>query len=184
MRNSNSRRDGRNNISTTKKLSFSAITCALGVILLFMGAIIETVDISMAALASFLIIACMIEMGGYYPLLVYLATATLSFLLLPNKTVVLIYGMFFGFYPIIKKYLERLPIAMCWIAKITVFNVVIALYYIFLRDVLFPNVEGIKIYLFILLNIIFVTLDITQTLFVTAYVRKFRRLLGIHRFFK
>ncbi|MBE6643223.1 MAG: hypothetical protein E7615_06180 [Ruminococcaceae bacterium] len=184
MKNSSSRRDGRNNISTAKKLSFSAISCALGVILLFLGAVIETVDISMAALASFLIVVCMIEMGGYFPFLVYLATATLSFLMLPNKTVVLIYGMFFGFYPILKKYLERLPFVMGWVAKIAVFNVVIALYYVFLREVLFPDIDGIKIYLFLLLNVIFITLDITQTLFVTAYVRRFRKMLGLHRFFK
>ena len=31
--------------------------------------------------------------------------------------------MYFGFYPIIKKYLERLPIIFSWIAKFAVFNV-------------------------------------------------------------
>ena len=173
-----------NKKSPAKNIAFSAILCALGVIIMFLGAVIETIDITMAALASFLVIVCMIEVGGYMPFLVYVSTSTLSFLLLPNKTVAIIYVMYFGFYPIIKKYLERLPIIFSWVAKFAVFNVAIALYYIFLKDVLFPDIDSIKLYLVLLLNVIFFTLDMAQTLFITAYVRRFRKMLGIHRFFK
>ncbi len=174
----------KNKKSPAKNIAFSAILCALGVIIMFLGAVIETIDITMAALASFLVVVCMIEIGGYMPFLVFASTATLSMLLLPNKTVAVIYVMYFGFYPILKKYLERLPILFSWIAKFIVFNIAIMLYYIFLKDVLFPDIDSIKLYLVLLLNVIFFTLDMAQTLFITAYVRRFRRLLGIHRFFK
>ncbi|MBR5323105.1 MAG: hypothetical protein IKU48_06135 [Clostridia bacterium] len=173
-----------NKKSPAKNIAFSAILCALGVIIMFLGAVIETIDITMAALASFLVIVCIIEVGGYMPFLVFATTSTLSMLLLPNKTVAVIYAMYFGFYPILKKYLERLPIIISWIAKFVVFNMAITIYYIFLKDVLFPDINSIKLYLVLLLNVIFFTLDLAQTLFITAYVRKFRNLLGIHRFFK
>ncbi len=171
-------------ITPAQKLSFSAIICALGVVILFLGSVIEVIDITMAAMASFLIIVCMIEVNGYMPLLVYTATSTLAFLLLPNKTVVLIYALFFGFYPILKNRLERLPFALSWISKFAVFNVVIGIYYVFAKKLLFPDIDSIRLYIALLVNVIFFTLDLAQTLFVTAYVKRFRRLFGIHRFFK
>lgn len=173
-----------NTLSPAKKIAFSAVLCALGVIVLYLGAVIETVDITMAALASFLIIVCMIEVRGYMPFLVFVATAALSLLLLPNKTVVLIYSMYFGFYPILKNLLEKLPVLLSWLLKFAVFNVAIALYYLLLRDVLFPDMGNLKLYILLLMNVIFLTLDLAQTLFVTAYVRRFRKMLGINRIMK
>ena len=172
------------NISAAKKISFSSILCALGVVILFLGSVIEVMDISVAAIASFLIIVSMIEMGGYMPPLVYLATSTISFLLLPTKTVVLIYVLFFGFYPILKKYLEMLPPLISWLSKLFVFNVVITVYYFFAKELLFPGVENLSIYIILFLNFTLFLFDFTLTLFVTAYVRRFRKLLRIHRYFK
>ena len=171
-------------ISPAKKLSFSSILCALSVVILFLGSVIEVMDISVAAIASFLIIVCMIEMGGYMPLLLYMATSTVSFLLLPTKTVVLIYIMFFGFYPILKKYLEMLPPLISWLSKLFVFNVVITIYYFFAKELLFPGVENLSIYIILFLNFTLFLFDFTLTLFVTTYVRRFRKLLRINRIFK
>ena len=138
----------------------------------------------MATLASFLVIVAMIEISSYSPYLVYAVTFVLSLILLPNKAVALIYGLFFGYYPILKNYLERLPAAASWISKFAVFNIAIFACYFFAREFFFPDIDSVKIYLVLLLNVILFTLDLAQTLFVTAYVRKFRKMLGIHRFFK
>lgn len=184
LKNSHNVHRHKRNIPPSKKLAFSAILCALGVVILFMGSLIEMIDITMAAMASFLVIVCMIEISGYMPLLVFAVTAVLSFLLLPNKSVVLIYSLFFGFYPVLKNYMERLPFALSWVCKFIVFNFFIGVYYVFAKDLLFPDIDSIKVYLVLLLNVIFFTLDLAQTLFVTAYVNKFRKMLGIHRFFK
>ena len=171
-------------ISPAKKISFSSILCALSVAILFLGSVIEVMDISVAAIASFLIIVCMIEMGGYMPHLVYMATSTISFLLLPTKTVVLIYILFFGFYPILKKYLEMLPPLISWLSKLFVFNIVITIYYFFAKELLFPGIENLSIFIVLFLNFTLLLFDFTLTLFVTAYVRRFRKILGIHRYFK
>ena len=174
----------RRSISVAQSVSFSAILCALGVVILYLGALIETMDITMATLASFLVIVCMIEISGYMPYLTYAVTFAISLLLLPNKTVGLIYGLFFGYYPILKNYLEKLPLLWSWAAKFATFNAAIFLCYTFARQYIFPDIDSIKIYLILILNVILFTLDLAQTLFVTAYVRKFRKMLGIHRFFK
>lgn len=172
------------NTPLSKKISFCSILCALSVVILSLGSVIEVVDISTAALASFIVIVAMLELGGYYPFLLYLSTSVLAFLLLPTKTVAFMYILFFGFYPILKKYLERLPFWLSWIAKFAVFNIIIFAYIALAKHLMFPDIDNAKIYLFLLLNVIFFTLDLALTLFVTAYVRRFRRLLQIFRFFK
>ena len=51
----------------TKRMTVSAMLAALGVALLFISGLIETLDLSMAALASFFCIFAVIELGGAYP---------------------------------------------------------------------------------------------------------------------
>ena len=157
---------------------------ALGCAILYLGSLIEVMDMSMAAIASFLVVICMIEMGGYAPLLVYASTSLLSFLLLPNKTVVLIYLMFFGFYPIIKKHLEKLGRIWSLVLKLITFNALLVLYMIVAEKLLHISLEPVGLYLVILLNVIFFTLDFALTVFVTAYVVKYRKRLQIDRFFR
>ena len=158
--------------------------CALSVVILSLGSLFELIDITTAALASFIVVVAMLELGSYYPVLLYFATSVLSFLILPSKTVSLMYIMFFGFYPILKKYLERLNRFLSWIAKFALFNVVFFAYYSIAKNMLFPDLEQVMLPLALLINVIFFTLDLALTLFVTAYVRRFRRLLQIHKFFK
>lgn len=158
--------------------------CALSCILLSLGALIEVLDITSAALASFIVVIAVIELGGYYPFLLYLSTSVLSFLILPNKTVAFIYILFFGFYPILKKHLEKLRPLFSFIAKAVIFNGLIFIYYSFIKQFLLYDTNMAKILLIGSLNVIFFTLDFTLTLFVTAYVRRFRQLLQINRFFK
>ena len=69
----------------TKKIALSAILAALGVIILYLGALVDVLDLSVAILASFLILFCTAELGYSTALSVWLVTSLLSLLLLPNK---------------------------------------------------------------------------------------------------
>jgi len=175
---------GKKRISYTKKIAFSSIMCAFGVAVMSIGSFIDTLDITMACICSFIVAVCMIELGGNIPLLVYASTSVLSFLLLPNKSVSLIYILFFGFYPIFKRTAEKLPRLIGWILKFALFNVLIAIYYVAAVKLFHIELESIKIYVVLLLNIIFFSLDIALSLFVTAYVLRFRKILRINKFFK
>ena len=182
--NTNNQRKPRSRVPVSKKISFCAVMSALSIVILLFGSLFQSFDITTAAFASFIVIIVMLEMGGCYPYLLYLSTSTLSFLLLPNKTVAFMYICFFGLYPIAKKYLERLPRIYSWIAKFVVFNLIIGAFYLLMKTMFSPEIVQVKIPLILLLNVIFLTLDFAQTLFITAYVRKFRRLLQIYRFFR
>lgn len=53
---------------------------------------------------------------------VYLATAVLSMILLTDKETALTYTMFFGYYPLIKTALEKLPRVLSRVMKTIIFN--------------------------------------------------------------
>ena len=96
---------------------------ALGVVVLYLGAIIEVLDLSLAALAPVLVIYVAIELGGSWPWLVYLVTGLLSLLLLPQKFGAVVYLLFTGFYPMVKKWAEqRLPRLLSLAVKLGVFT--------------------------------------------------------------
>ena len=110
----------------TKKLTLCAIMSAIGVVILTLGSFVEVLDLSMAAIASFLCIVAVIEIGGVYPWMIYVVTSILSVILYPAGTAGWFYLVFFGFYPIIKEKLERLNKTLLWIFKILVFNASVA----------------------------------------------------------
>lgn len=111
----------------TRALSVSAMLCALGVVLLGLGSLVEVLDLSMAALASFLVVLAVIELGGKYPYLIYAVTALLGLLVLPLKGAPLAYLLFMGYYPILKHALERrFRGVLCLALKLVFFNVALA----------------------------------------------------------
>ncbi len=110
----------------TKYLTVSAMLCALGTILLALGALIDVLDLTVAAMASLLCVYAVIEIGRPYPVAIWLVTSLLSLLLLPVKTPAIVYAMFAGFYPIVKAKLEGLRKPISWLLKLVVFHVCLA----------------------------------------------------------
>ena len=97
----------RDNRKTTLRLTLSAIICALSVVLLWLGGLIQILDLSVAVLVSMLVVFAVIELRGKYPYLIYAVTSVLSFLLLPVNSAAMTYVLFAGYYPIIKALLEK-----------------------------------------------------------------------------
>ena len=123
----------------TRDLSLCAILSALGVLVLFLGSLIDVLDLSAAMIASLLCIAVIFEAGRFWPWLTYSVTAILALLMLPNKIPAVIYIMT-GYYPIIKRLVEKLPKAFAWIVKLAVFNVLLTVFLLICSS-FFPNVD-------------------------------------------
>jgi hypothetical protein len=90
-------------MKSAKRVALSAILCTLGVLFLYIGSVLEILDLTMGALASVIVIFSVIEMGGKSPYLIYAVTSVLSLLLLPNKFPAFLYFAFAGIYPILKE---------------------------------------------------------------------------------
>jgi hypothetical protein len=177
----------------TKKLTVGAILSALGVAMLLVGAMIEVMDLSMAALASFFCIFAVIELGGAYPWLIYAVTSVLSLILMPFGMGGWFYLLFFGYYPIFKEKLERKKRTISWLLKIVLFNVALAIGVVVAYFLFFGNTGGgieqafflifggedvgkaMAIITYLLANIVFVVYDIALTRLITYYFVKIRK---------
>ena len=171
----------RDNKTNTKRLTVCAMLAALGVILLYVGSLFELVDISMAVLASLLCVVAVIEYGGSWPWMIYGVTAILSIVLLPNKTPAVFYALFFGFYPILKEKLEKLPKVISWVLKELVFNFALAamaiasLLLFFSQNNTLLTQPIILLALFVLAELVFVLYDIAMTRLISFYIINLRR---------
>ena len=166
--------------NNTKRLTVCAMLAALGVILLYIGSLIEVVDISMAVVASMLSVIAVIEYGKGTPWFVFFATAVLGCILAPpwgGFGGTLYYVAFFGFYPILKEYFERMSKVKCWICKEVVFNVCLAVLIVVLKLLFFSTVNipiPMYVMLVVLCEIVFVLYDVALTRLITFYIYRLR----------
>jgi len=179
----------------TKKLTLGAVLCALGVVLLSIGSLIQTVDLSAAALASFLCIFAVIELGGAYPWAIYVVTGLLSVILPHFGMAGWFYIAFFGYYPMIKEKVERLSRPVSWLIKMLTLNVALFLCVVISYFLVYASsgkglldafmamfgdgsaTEIFAVIMVVLVNAVFVIYDIALTRIISLYINRLR-----HRF--
>ncbi|MCL1859747.1 MAG: hypothetical protein FWF92_11020 [Oscillospiraceae bacterium] len=186
-------------LNTTKKIALSAILSALGVIFLAIGSFIDVLDLSSAAIAGFVIVIAVIELGGHYPVMMYFVISILSVLVLPNKYPALFFIFFGGFYPIFKASIERFHFVIAWAVKFSMFNIFLAFLILVINflikinfmpsfeslenDSLYKIFENFKIIVFIVANFVFLLYDIAMTRIINLYLIKIRKLIGLKNYF-
>lgn len=171
----------------TKKLAMASCLVALSVTIMYIGTVISFLDLTMIAIASVPVYFAVIEMGSYYPIMLYAATSVLSLLLLPDKFSAVVYIAFGGLYPILKEKLEKLKEPFCTLLKFADFTVAAALIMIVSIFVLTPNqTEGYLYYasVVVLEYIAFFIYDFAMTKLISLYINKLRALTGMDKFFK
>ena len=172
-------------MNRTKKLTISAALTALIVVILWLGSLVEVLDLTVIFLAGLFLAFAVIELEGNWKWSIYLASAILALILLPNKFVAVEY-ILLGVTVILKSYYERREGIFSWILKFVTFNIlfgiVIALFYLvlgmpFQDEVIFGitfSAYLIPAILLILGNICFLLYDILLTRLVSIYYYKYR----------
>ncbi len=160
--------------------------CALGVVILYLGSVIEVLDLTTVALASLLVFFAVLELGTPFQYLIYLVTSVLSLLLLPSKFGPAVYFLFGGIYPVLKAYLERLPRLLSWALKLVYFNGIMTLLVaasLWLFHVDDPDV-GFNLGFYGLGNVTFLLFDVATTRLVTVYLFKLKKRLRPEKYFE
>ncbi|MBR3094168.1 MAG: hypothetical protein IKH12_01090 [Clostridia bacterium] len=123
-------------LSQASKTAIGGMAVALSVVLLIPTAL-ELFVYALPALAGILTLFCVIELGKSWAFGVYLATALLSLLLVPNKEAAVMYTAFFGYYAIVKALLEArdLPRVVEYLLKFLIFNASVVASYLVLIHV-------------------------------------------------
>lgn len=91
----------------TKKLALSGVFAGLALAMMWLVSFIPAMDYALPAAAGLVAVPIIAELGLGWAGGVFLTAAPLAMLLLPNKTVPLLYAAFFGYYPILKAFLAR-----------------------------------------------------------------------------
>lgn len=175
----------KNNKNKIKKITLSAILSAAAFIILLLGSFIEVLDLSCAALAGFVVVIAVIEIGGYFPLLIYAVASVSSILLLPNKLPALLFCAFAGFYPILKAAFERRHPAVAWVLKFSAFNLCLIIASFFSKYFIAEEISlfNIKFFVFLVANFVFLLYDICMSKIILLYLVKIRFVLKLDGYF-
>ncbi len=171
----------------TKALTLSAVFSALGVVILSLGSLFELFDLTLTAVASLLIALAVIEIGSFWPFLIYAVTGVLSALLLPNKFPAVVYILFGGLYPIFKEMFERQhSMLIRWLLKLSFFNTALLLIILVSSYLLHLEDTGMayKVSVIAMGNLCFLLYDLTFSKLILLYLIKVRRMLGLRNYFK
>lgn len=157
-------------------IAVSSIFSALIVAMLVLGTFIEIFDITVAAICTFAVLIILMEAKNKYAFLVYLTSSILSLIFVPLSTATLYFVGFFGYYPIIKKLLMRLPKIIRKILCFAIFNISMAILMLLFKTIFALTNEPYYIYilLFVTLNIVFVCIDYLLDIFPFIYIKKLR----------
>ena len=113
----------------TTVLALCGVLAALAVALLFLGGTLPFASIACPVLASLVLIPVYAENGAKWGFLWYVTTSLLGVLLAPDKEAAVLF-VFFGYYPMLKRQIERLRgRGLIWAAKLLYVNVAVCAAY-------------------------------------------------------
>lgn len=114
-----------------RKKSVRAAVCglatALSITLMFLGGVVYVFAYTVPMLLGLVSVMIKKTFGAGSAVFVYIATSLLSLILVPEKESVMMFILFFGYYPIVKSYFEKIKIkAVQFILKLLLFNASLA----------------------------------------------------------
>lgn len=168
-------------MKNSKVIAYSGVATALSVVMLFLGSIFWVLGYTMPLVASLVMIILLDSISQKSALLTFISTSIISFILLNDKECVLLYILFFGYYPLIRDKINDIkPKFLSYLLKFITFNAAMVL-----TQVLCVYVFGIPfddmlgkwgIVIFVLcLNLVFAVFDKLYTLLLKLYRIKLKK---------
>ena len=166
----------------SKQIALCGLLCALAVTMLLLGGILGVGMFAGPILAMAVLLPILEEYGGKTAAAAYSAAAILALLLVPDRETALVFA-FFGWYPLLRPRLARIPSRPArLLLKLAVCNGVIAvLYGLVLRLMgltadLLDAVRWMNLLLLLLANVTFLVMDRALERLTFLWHRKLRKL--------
>lgn len=155
----------------TKRVAAAGMLSALAVVIMLIIGLFDSFDLAAAFLGGMVVAVALIELGPGYALAVCAVASVLSAVILPNKLVCIEFIGFAGWYPIVKKYIERIRIMPLRLAvKLLLFAAIVipvtAFELIGMQNVWY-------LYIFFLLSLILY--DVTLQYFSVFYINNIQK---------
>lgn len=168
-------------MKNSKVIAYSGVATALSVVMLFLGSIFWVLGYTMPLVASLVMIILLDSISQKSALLTFISTSIISFILLNDKECVLLYILFFGYYPLIRDKINDIkPKFLSYLLKFVSFNAAMVLTQIlcvYVFGIPFDDMLGKwGIVVFVLcLNLVFVVFDKLYTLLLKLYRIKLKK---------
>ena len=112
----------------SRRIATCSVLCAVAVVIIFFGTVIEVLDLTSAAVASLFLLPILLCYGTRYALLSYGVTAVLSVIFMPQSLASWMFVGLVGYYPVVKQKLDQLPRLLRWLVKLLLPCVIMVLY--------------------------------------------------------
>ena len=155
----------------TQTIALGGICLALTVVFIFAGSIVPGIELTMFAISSLFVAVMIMESGVRAGVILYAAALLLGFILVPNKLAMIPYAFFFGYYGILKFFIEKLKNAVLQVViKAAFFAVVMCVGLLAFKELLLgaislPDVAGILMML---------VYDYIYTLLINFYLKRIK----------
>lgn len=171
------------------KLAFCSVISALSAVTMILTGIIPIGTYALPAISGILLLPIIIEIGRRPALYAYIVTSLLSIVLAADKEAVILFILFFGYYPILKSALSSVKLKFLRIIiEFLVFNATTVLSYLIAVNVLLiPQdtlvIAGISLpyLLLIFANVVFLMYDYSIYTLTIMYMLKIRPKLHVPR---
>lgn len=167
------------------KVATGGIVGALSLALMFLTGIIPFGTYAFPCFAGILLTVLVIEINYPVAFSVFFCVSALSFLITPDKEATLYFVLFFGYYPIVKSFIERIKsVILQYLLKFLLFNLsMVVIFYVGLFVFSIPkesfNLLGVYLpgVFLVFGNIFFFFYDICVTRLVSLYLFKWHKII-------
>ena len=165
-----------------RKMTISAMMCAMTVAMLAVASFLGDLDLTILMVASLCMVFVYVEIGPPYTYLTWLVSSLLTFLFFPSRYFWVVYLFIFGFYPILKGFIERLKRPLWLVLKLVWLNVTLVIVFAIISfilgiDLLEGEAEWMLWVLWGLANVSFVCYDLLIGFLVRIYLVRYREKL-------
>ena len=162
--------------SKTSTIALGGICLALTVIFMFAGSIVPGIELTLFAVSSLFTAVMIMESGVKGGVIMYGAAVLLGLVLIPNKLALIPYAFFFGYYGILKYFVEKLHSGILQIIiKAAFFAAVLCIGLIGFKEMLLGSIHlpAYPVWLLIIAGILMLLVyDYIYTLLINFYLKR------------
>ena len=170
----------RHNKFSARRITFGGVLTALSLIALYTASVFPASFLGSVALGSVFLTVAVIECGRSGAAVIFAAISLLGFLLVPDKSAVLLFTCFFGYYPILKSFFEHAKTRGTeWFLKLLTAALALVFIEFVLKGIVLPGRELIPgRYLFFLVFLaVFAVYDLGLSQFIRLYCHRISQYL-------
>lgn len=165
------------------RITIGGVCLALTVISVYAASIVPGVELTLLAVSSLFTAIVLMESGVGSSVLFYCAAMLLGLIIVPNKLSVIPYGFFFGYYGILKYYIEKLHGGLLQtVVKLLFFAGLMCVGLLGFRELFTDSIHipDMPVALLIIAGILMLFLyDFIYSCLINFYVRRIQRKKGL-----